>query len=72
MRGVVALEVLAEMERVTGKKIYELFDFICGVSTGSIILSFLAFHKMSVAEVESLYLKLGTQVFSGDLLSGTK
>ncbi len=51
MRGLCAIEVLRSIERMTGKHIYELFDFICGVSTGAIIAAFLACHKKSVREV---------------------
>ena len=51
MRGIVALEVLRKLERLSGKRITDMFDFICGVSTGSIIASFLAFHKKSVDQV---------------------
>ena len=72
MRGVVACEIMKEFEKLTGKRIYELFDFICGVSTGAIILAFSAFHKKSVSEVEELYLDLGAKIFKSDLLSGTK
>lgn len=37
LRGLLAIEVLRVIEATTGKQIHELFDFICGVSTGSIL-----------------------------------
>ena len=36
IRGLVPLEILAYIERKTGKKVGELFDFVSGVSTGAI------------------------------------
>ena len=72
MRGIVALEVLRALEEKTGKRIYELFDFICGVSTGAIIAAFLSFHKQSVAEVETAYKDLGTEIFTQNLIKGRR
>ena len=37
IRGIIPAILLAEMEKVTGKKIYELFDFFAGTSTGGIL-----------------------------------
>ena len=48
----------------------QLFDFMVGVSTGSIIVSLLAFKKLAVADVESIYNELGGQVFKQTYFGG--
>ena len=70
MRGIIALEMLRQFEAETGQKIHELFDFICGVSTGAIIASFLGFHKKTIAEVEQTYKEIGSQIFTQDWTEG--
>jgi len=70
MKGVIALEVLRRMEAESGKRIHELFDFMVGVSTGSIIVALLAFKKLAVADVESIYNEVGKQVFKQTYLGG--
>ena len=71
MRGIVALEVLRQLEAVTGRRIHQMFDFICGVSTGAIIASFLGFHKKTIDEIEEIYKRLGQEIFTRNLIKGT-
>lgn len=67
IRGVLTLEILAEMERqiesATGlKRLGDYFDYIGGTSTGSIIAAGLAVG-MSAQELLDFYEKFGAQMF---------
>lgn len=42
MRGIIPLMVLNEIEKVTKKRVCELFDVISGTSTGGIIAAALS------------------------------
>ncbi|XP_060792881.1 calcium-independent phospholipase A2-gamma-like isoform X2 [Neoarius graeffei] len=55
-RGVVPLQVLKQLEAQTGKRVYQLFDYVCGVST---------------EECEEMYRCLGSDVFRQNPLVGT-
>ena len=45
MRGLVHIEVLTQIEKLTGKKITELFDWIIGTSTGGLLALGLVYGK---------------------------
>ncbi|XP_043093028.1 calcium-independent phospholipase A2-gamma [Puntigrus tetrazona] len=70
-RGLVALQALHRLESLTGKPIYQLFDYICGVSTGAILAFMLGVFQIPLDECEELYRKLGTDVFKQNLIVGT-
>ncbi|CAO1338344.1 unnamed protein product [Diamesa hyperborea] len=76
IRGIVVMELLKHLEEMTNKRVFELFDFICGVSTGAILVCGLAANKnLTLSEGINLYKKISYQVFhrpsTFDLLSGT-
>lgn len=46
MRGLIQIEVLQQLERRTGRKVIELFDWIVGTSTGGIMALALVYGKL--------------------------
>ncbi|XP_060013285.1 calcium-independent phospholipase A2-gamma isoform X3 [Lagenorhynchus albirostris] len=70
-RGVVALQTLRKLVELTRKPVHQLFDYICGVSTGAILAFMLGLFHMPLDECEELYRKLGSDVFSQNVIVGT-
>jgi len=68
IRGVLPASVLAELEHLTGRQIFELFDYIVGTSTGGILAISLTCPRaggrpMSATEALSLYIDHGQTLF---------
>ncbi|KAK9497495.1 hypothetical protein O3M35_004201 [Rhynocoris fuscipes] len=72
MRGIAVIKMLEKIENLSGKKVYELFDFICGVSTGAIIACCLVPpHCMPLDKVHQLYRTMSSKVFNQSAFWGT-
>ncbi|XP_035520945.1 calcium-independent phospholipase A2-gamma-like [Morone saxatilis] len=71
LRGVLALQTLHKLEALTGKPIYKLFDYICGVSTGAVLGFMLGVFQIPLNECDDLYRKLGSDVFKQNVIVGT-
>ncbi|TNN73526.1 Calcium-independent phospholipase A2-gamma [Liparis tanakae] len=70
-RGVVPLQVLKLLEAETGRKIHQLFDYICGVSTGAVLAFMLGLAHFSIEECADMYRRFGSEVFRQNPLVGT-
>ncbi|KAI9516840.1 hypothetical protein NQZ68_011317 [Dissostichus eleginoides] len=70
-RGLLALQTLYKLQNMTGKRIHQLFDYICGVSTGSILAFMLGIFQIPLEECEEMYRKLGSDVFKQNVIVGT-
>ncbi|KAK9820032.1 hypothetical protein WJX72_005289 [[Myrmecia] bisecta] len=64
MKGIATLRLLRQLEERSGRAIHEMFDLICGTSTGGILAVALAIKRFSLAECEEIYRTLGQKVFS--------
>ena len=66
-----AIEILKRIEDLCNKEIYELFDLICGASTGAILAFMLGIKKIPLEECERIYRKLSMDIFEQNTLIGT-
>ncbi|XP_055353718.1 calcium-independent phospholipase A2-gamma-like [Paramacrobiotus metropolitanus] len=71
-RGLVALEILRELENLTGKAPCDLFDYFIGVSTGAVVVTMLTAFKLSAEESLEFYKKTCISLFARDTLKGAR
>ncbi|XP_041473297.1 85/88 kDa calcium-independent phospholipase A2-like isoform X1 [Lytechinus variegatus] len=64
IKGLILTQMLAAIEKSSGKKIVEMFDWIVGTSTGGILALALS-QGFSVEECRKLYMALKDEVFTG-------
>ncbi|XP_043084724.1 calcium-independent phospholipase A2-gamma [Puntigrus tetrazona] len=70
-RGLLALQTLRCLQELSGKPVHQLFDYICGVSTGAILGFLLGVFQMPLKDCEDLYKKLSSDVFKQNPIVGT-
>ncbi|CAG9764915.1 unnamed protein product [Ceutorhynchus assimilis] len=70
-RGILVIEMLRKLEELSGKPVYEMFDLICGVSTGAIIGSLIALKQHTLDEALDVYKTISSQIFTQSALKGT-
>lgn len=64
MKGMATVQMLKQIELGTGKPIHELFDLICGTSTGGMLAVALGIKQMTLDQCEEIYKRLGKLVFA--------
>ncbi|TFJ83116.1 hypothetical protein NSK_005585 [Nannochloropsis salina CCMP1776] len=63
-RGVMTIALLSHLIEATGKEVHELFDIICGTSTGGILAALFAVKATKVKEAGRLYDELIKKIFN--------
>lgn len=64
IRGLVVMELLRKLEKMTNRKIFDLFDIVCGVSAGANLVCALASEKnVTLDECIHLYKKTSHTIF---------
>ena len=69
-RGLITISILKRLEELSHRRIYELFDYICGVSTGSLIGIMAAVFRVPVQDMEEIYKEFSVQMFERNRLVG--
>lgn len=59
MKGLATVQMIKQIEEGTGKRIHEMFDLICGTSTGGMLAIALGVKQMTLEQCEEIYKKLG-------------
>lgn len=70
-RGVLIIELLRKLEELTGRRVCEMFDYICGVSTGAILACLFGPHKKNLHDCAAMYKEISIQIFNQNSFVGT-
>jgi len=69
-RGLIPITILKRMEAICSQPIHELFDFVCGTSTGSVLAAMLCLEKLNADQCKEYYHDLSKEVFKMNNLLG--
>lgn len=70
-RGLMVIDMLRKLEELAQKDIRQMFDLICGVSTGALIAALISVYKVPLDECERIYKEFSKEMFSRHRLLGT-
>ena len=66
-----AIQTLKKLQEECKTDITNLFDYVCGVSTGSLLAALLFIMKVPISEVEERYIEFSRQMFTRNMVYGT-
>jgi len=70
IKGLVLVEVLKALERAAGRRIYELFDVVCGTSTGGLLTTLVAGKRVPLDDTPAIYERIrATMAGAQDMFS---
>jgi calcium-independent phospholipase A2-gamma len=70
-KGLVSIELLKQIvKKCDNRPIHELFDFICGTSTGAVLACLLGVYKIPLDDCEKYYKAFLQKIFERNLASG--
>ncbi|KAJ2944968.1 hypothetical protein O0L34_g1865 [Tuta absoluta] len=70
IRGLIAIEILRHLEKLTGRKVNEMFDYIIGVSTGAIIAAVIGSGVGNLETANQMYMTLSKKMFGNTSVIG--
>ncbi|KAL3851865.1 hypothetical protein ACJMK2_015566 [Sinanodonta woodiana] len=70
-RGLVAIETLRQLEQMCQTELAKLFDYVCGVSTGALIVALVFLFRIPLSECEELYKEMSRLMFTRNKYVGT-
>ncbi|XP_013165315.1 PREDICTED: calcium-independent phospholipase A2-gamma-like [Papilio xuthus] len=70
IRGIIAIEILRHLEKLTGQKVQDMFDYIIGVSTGAIIAAVIGSGVGNLETANQMYHTLSKKMFGNTSLIG--
>ncbi|GAB1599087.1 calcium-independent phospholipase A2-gamma-like [Argonauta hians] len=70
-RGVIALETLCKLQEACKTDLWKLFDYVCGVSTGALMLGLIILYRIPPDECSRLYKNLSQSMFTRNKFVGT-
>ncbi len=65
-----AIDMLRHLKELTGTDIPDLFDYVCGVSTGSLIAALVSIYHVPLDALERIYKDFSQEMFNRNRMMG--